>query len=205
MDKLPFGDEEFDIIWSEGAIYNIGFERGVKDWSRYLKVGGLLVVSEITWITASRQLRGLCCEETGLKEDAFMDKKKKLQMILGNLLLFAMLFGLVQFNKTILRPQAAGSEFEVLSTGSLPNFWAGFFISLAGVNVILGRKPKHGRLWVYLSSFLVFSILAFEEFIPLWGASTQFDYFDVFASGLGAALAIIIFEIIARKFSDEVH
>ena len=54
MDNLPFNDEEYDVIWSEGAIYNIGFERGVKDWNRYLKVGGLLVVSEITWITASR-------------------------------------------------------------------------------------------------------------------------------------------------------
>lgn len=54
MDNLPFGDEEFDLIWSEGAIYNIGFERGVKDWKRYLKMGGLLVVSEITWITGSR-------------------------------------------------------------------------------------------------------------------------------------------------------
>ncbi|ACB52791.1 unknown [Crocosphaera subtropica ATCC 51142] len=54
MDNLPFGDEEFDILWSEGAIYNIGFERGVKDWKRYLKMGGLLVVSEITWITRSR-------------------------------------------------------------------------------------------------------------------------------------------------------
>ena len=54
MDNLPFRDEEFDVIWSEGAIYNIGFEKGVKDWNRYLKVGGLLVVSEITWITDSR-------------------------------------------------------------------------------------------------------------------------------------------------------
>jgi len=54
MDNLPFDDEEYDVIWSEGAIYNIGFERGVMDWNRYLKVGGVLVVSEITWITASR-------------------------------------------------------------------------------------------------------------------------------------------------------
>jgi ubiquinone/menaquinone biosynthesis C-methylase UbiE len=54
MDNLPFGDEEFDVIWSEGAIYNIGFERGIQDWKRYVKVGGLLVVSEITWITAHR-------------------------------------------------------------------------------------------------------------------------------------------------------
>ncbi|EAZ92248.1 class I SAM-dependent methyltransferase [Crocosphaera chwakensis] len=54
MENLPFGNEEFDIIWSEGAIYNIGFERGVKDWKPYLKMGGVLVVSEITWITDSR-------------------------------------------------------------------------------------------------------------------------------------------------------
>lgn len=54
MDNLPFADEELDIIWSEGAIYNIGFEKGVADWRRYLKAGGLLVASEITWITSSR-------------------------------------------------------------------------------------------------------------------------------------------------------
>ncbi len=54
MDNLPFADEELDVIWSEGAIYNIGFEKGVADWRRYLKAGGLLVVSEITWITGSR-------------------------------------------------------------------------------------------------------------------------------------------------------
>lgn len=54
MDDLPFGDEEYDIIWSEGAIYNIGFEKGVREWKRYLKAGGLLVVSEITWTTGSR-------------------------------------------------------------------------------------------------------------------------------------------------------
>jgi ubiquinone/menaquinone biosynthesis C-methylase UbiE len=54
MDNLPFANEELDVIWSEGAIYNIGFEKGVVDWRRYLKAGGLLVASEITWITDSR-------------------------------------------------------------------------------------------------------------------------------------------------------
>ncbi len=54
MERLPFEDEEFDVIWSEGAIYNIGFERGVADWKRYLKPGGLLIASEITWLTNSR-------------------------------------------------------------------------------------------------------------------------------------------------------
>jgi len=56
MENLPFNDAEFDVIWSEGAIYNIGFEKGIKDWHRYLKPGGLLVVSEITWLTNFRPL-----------------------------------------------------------------------------------------------------------------------------------------------------
>lgn len=54
MDDLPFKKGELDLIWSEGAIYNIGFENGLKKWKDYLKVGGYLAVSEITWITQSR-------------------------------------------------------------------------------------------------------------------------------------------------------
>ncbi|MBN2685153.1 MAG: methyltransferase domain-containing protein [Pontiellaceae bacterium] len=54
MDNLPFADEGLDLIWSEGAIYNMGFEKGIAEWRRFLKTGGLLVVSEITWLTDSR-------------------------------------------------------------------------------------------------------------------------------------------------------
>jgi len=31
MDNLPFENASLDVIWSEGAIYSIGFERGVSD------------------------------------------------------------------------------------------------------------------------------------------------------------------------------
>ena len=54
MDELPFTEDEYDVIWSEGAIYNMGFKKGVDDWRRFLKPGGLLVVSEITWTTGER-------------------------------------------------------------------------------------------------------------------------------------------------------
>lgn len=40
MDQLPFEDDQFDVIWSEGAVYNMGFEKGVADWHRFLKPGG---------------------------------------------------------------------------------------------------------------------------------------------------------------------
>lgn len=54
MDNLPFREEELDLIWSEGAIYNIGFERGLKEWRKYLKTGGYVAVSESSWFTAER-------------------------------------------------------------------------------------------------------------------------------------------------------
>lgn len=54
MDDLPFDKEEFDIIWSEGAIYIIGFKDGIKKWKNYLKKGGYIALSEITWTTNSR-------------------------------------------------------------------------------------------------------------------------------------------------------
>lgn len=54
MDNLPFKDEEYDLIWSEGAIYNIGFERGLNEWRRFLKTGGYIAVTEASWFTDER-------------------------------------------------------------------------------------------------------------------------------------------------------
>lgn len=54
MDDLPFAHSSLDVIWSEGAIYNMGFEAGISQWRSYLKPGGMICVSEITWITNQR-------------------------------------------------------------------------------------------------------------------------------------------------------
>lgn len=54
MEALPFEDGVFDAIWSEGAIYNMGFAAGVEAWRRYLKPGGIIAVSELTWLTNER-------------------------------------------------------------------------------------------------------------------------------------------------------
>jgi SAM-dependent methyltransferase len=54
MDNLPFQNEELDLIWSEGAIYNIGFERGLTEWREFLKPGGYVAVSEASWFTERR-------------------------------------------------------------------------------------------------------------------------------------------------------
>jgi SAM-dependent methyltransferase len=54
MDALPFGDDSLDAIWSEGAIYRMGFADGVASWRRLLRRGGILAVSELTWTSARR-------------------------------------------------------------------------------------------------------------------------------------------------------
>lgn len=54
IDALDFDEASFDVIWSEGAIYNIGFTAGIAAWRRFLKPGGVLAVSEITWLTHER-------------------------------------------------------------------------------------------------------------------------------------------------------
>lgn len=54
MGEPPFEDESLDLIWSEGAIYNIGFEAGLRAWRRLLRPGGVIAVSELTWTSATR-------------------------------------------------------------------------------------------------------------------------------------------------------
>lgn len=54
MENLPFAENSLDLIWCEGAIYNIGFERGMNEWSKLIKQGGYIAVSEPTWLTAER-------------------------------------------------------------------------------------------------------------------------------------------------------
>lgn len=54
MDALPFAPQRLDAIWSEGAIYNLGFETGLQTFRPFLKAGGILAASELTWLTHER-------------------------------------------------------------------------------------------------------------------------------------------------------
>ncbi len=50
MFALDFKERSFDLIWSEGAVYIIGFDQGLKAWRPYLKPRAFLVISEISWL-----------------------------------------------------------------------------------------------------------------------------------------------------------
>lgn len=54
MDNLSFEDGELDLIWAEGSIYNIGYQKGLNELKKYLKPGGYIAVSEGSWFTDTR-------------------------------------------------------------------------------------------------------------------------------------------------------
>jgi serine/threonine-protein kinase HipA len=51
MTQLEIEPGSVDLIWSEGAIYLIGFAEGLRRFRRWLKSGGLVVVTEASWFT----------------------------------------------------------------------------------------------------------------------------------------------------------
>ena len=44
--EIDFPDESFDIIWAEGVIRIIGFEKSLKEWKRLLNHKGFLVIHD---------------------------------------------------------------------------------------------------------------------------------------------------------------
>lgn len=44
--SMDFPKECFDIIWAEGSIFVIGFENSIKNWYRFLKQKGFLVIHD---------------------------------------------------------------------------------------------------------------------------------------------------------------
>jgi SAM-dependent methyltransferase len=53
MKALDFADGSFDLMWSEGAIYIMGFAEGLRAWKRLLNPNGAIAVTEISWLASS--------------------------------------------------------------------------------------------------------------------------------------------------------
>lgn len=53
MTKMSF-QTLFDLIWSEGAVFVIGIKEGLKQWKKYLKPCGFMVLTDLFWLTDTR-------------------------------------------------------------------------------------------------------------------------------------------------------
>ena len=51
MAHLDWSESSVDLLWSEGAAYNLGFEQALKLWQPLLATNGMAVISEMSWFT----------------------------------------------------------------------------------------------------------------------------------------------------------
>jgi hypothetical protein len=126
---------------------------------------------------------------------------KRIKYLAVNLILFAVLYLSVTFNKEYIRPVYSYSPIIGIITGSFSNFMAAYIISLFPVAPLLAKniEIRKARIIIYLISILVFLILSIEEIYPMWGVSTQYDLNDILASGIGSILAVLTFELIIKR------
>ena len=68
MNKLDYAPGSFDLIWSEGAIYLMGFENGIFKWKEFLKPGGWIALSEMTWTADERPAEAVAFWNEGYPE-----------------------------------------------------------------------------------------------------------------------------------------
>ena len=50
MFDMDFPDESFDVVWAEGSLNAMGFEKGLRAWRRLIKAEGFLVIHEGAWL-----------------------------------------------------------------------------------------------------------------------------------------------------------
>src|SRR5215471_8396478 len=50
MKDIPAVFPNIDLLWTEGAAYNIGFANALATWAKAIKPNGFAVVSELSWL-----------------------------------------------------------------------------------------------------------------------------------------------------------
>ncbi len=76
MEQLPFQRKSLDLIWSEGAIDGIGFQKGLSHWHDFLKEGGFVAVTCPSWLTV---------EQPAVVEQFWLDAGSRLDSVSNNI------------------------------------------------------------------------------------------------------------------------
>lgn len=114
MGKLEWPAASIDLLWSEGAAYNLGFEQALKRWRPLLAHNGIAVVSELSWFTED--------VPEGVPKDVPKDVPEPAIAYWQNAY---PTMGTEAEN----RARASRSDFTVLSTHRLPNraWWVNYY------------------------------------------------------------------------------
>jgi SAM-dependent methyltransferase len=105
-----------DLLWSEGAVYFLGFEEGLRLWRPLLAPGGCLAVTECSWLSPDPPAEAAAFFREGYP-------------------------GMAGVSENIERAQAAG--FEVLDHFALPPeaWWDEYYLPLEARIGLLAADP----------------------------------------------------------------
>ncbi len=53
MMDMDFSGRQFDLVWSEGSAYFMGFKKALAEWKLFIKPDGHLFISDAVWFTDS--------------------------------------------------------------------------------------------------------------------------------------------------------
>ncbi len=69
MNTMTFPVDSFNLIWSEGALYQMGFEQALIKCKEFLKKDGYLAASELVWLTdtPSAEAKAFAKQYVGIK------------------------------------------------------------------------------------------------------------------------------------------
>ena len=80
----------------------------------------------------------------------------------------------------------------------VPSFSAAFIFTSLFINHFIVNE-KYGRLYQYLLTFLIITILIIEEFNQILYQNFTYDKFDIIAILLGGGVSLIFYEFIKYR------
>ena len=69
MVDMDFADESFDVIWAEGSMHILGFERALGSGAGSSARVAFLVVHEMIWLRPDPPAEVVNCPAAGLSRD----------------------------------------------------------------------------------------------------------------------------------------
>jgi SAM-dependent methyltransferase len=114
MGKMDPNEHQFDLLWSEGAAYNLTFDFAMQKWRPLMVREGIAVVSELSWFGSERPQKVLDFWDKAYPELA---------------------------SETDNKASAAKHGFEVLFTERLPSpsWWKSYYDPLLAKAEVLSR------------------------------------------------------------------
>jgi len=135
--------QKFDLIWCEGAIFIIGFDKGLREFKKLLKPGGFMAVTEVAWIKQNPP-RGAV---------AYWEKEyPAITDVVGNIHII----------------RSAG--YELVHHFIMPqDAWDEFYSALKDITIQMQEKYKDNKEAEKVIDYAVKEIEAYEKFSEFYG------------------------------------